>query len=205
MIHHRKTLAVTAGALAILGITAFICCPRQPRPGGSSQSAIDWLQDLLFPRTKSTPSPRRVQLRSYGIALKAYAYEHGSYPFSTEGPAAALCGLKPFVDRLTWPLGAPVFDDEAGELKDCPYDYINIPELKPDGLSAMLVIMADKEIDEQGGRWVLTKCGHAAYIRKGNTCVVGEELPEVDGSPVSQSESNDDTPSTPGVNDTEGP
>ncbi len=127
---------------------------------------------------------RKKALRAYRIALHLYTIEHdGSCPYDAEGSATALYPLKEFFDRTDTAGGVPDFDDQAREIRDCPYEYINLKDLKLDDVSPHLIVLAEKDSDERGGRWCLTSDGALRYVQSEKDSLVGKELGEIGVSP----------------------
>lgn len=129
-------------------------------------------------------TPRKKALRTYRIALQLYRIEHdGLCPYDVEGSAAALYQLKEFFDRTGTAGGVPDFDDQARKIRDCPYEYINLKDLKLDDASPHLIVLAEKDSDERGGRWCLTSDGALRYVQSEKDSLVGKELDEIGVSP----------------------
>ncbi len=137
-----------------------------------------------FDLVERAGTPRKKALRAYKIALHLYANEHdGSGPYDAEGSAAALYQLKEFFDRTGTADGVPDFDDQARKIRDCPYEYINFKDLKLDDASPHLIVLAEKDSDESGGRWCLTSDGALRYVQSQQEFLVGKELEEIGVSP----------------------
>ncbi len=107
-----------------------------------------------------------------------YANDYETLPYSPDGTAAALYGLKDYLDTGDSAPEPPAFDDAHRLLTNCPFDYINAPDLSLDNILPMLVLLAEQQTDTNGGRYCLPADGHPRCIPPGKSCAVGKELDE---------------------------
>ena len=204
MTNRWRTLAIAGGCLALLGVTVMVYYACENQPNQTLQTPANSLLDRIFPadpedHDRRAGSPRKRRLRAYRAALASYVAEHGSYPFSPEGPAAALYGLRQFLDNQELSSEPPVFDDEIKQLKHCAYHYVNAPGLATENAPASLVILAEQKADARGRHWCLTNDGGLHYIPADEASLVGKELAGHDSPPTSATSVYPDVPGIEGL------
>jgi hypothetical protein len=155
------TLITFGAVLAIVG-------------GAALFHALRWEDPEDFDRRAGTPRMRLI--RAFGVALRQYAYETGAYPYAPRGSDAALYRLQSLLPSAALQPHGISFDDERKEIINCPLRYINRPGLEPDTAPPTLVIMEEKNADDQGGRWCLCNDGHPDYVTAEGGSLLGREL-----------------------------
>lgn len=103
----------------------------------------------------------RSNLKSIQIALQEFFVEHGSLPFSPEGPNHALYKLRPYIDAECFdgdtkkpPEARAFWDDREKRLKNSDIFYLNEPGVRPD--FARIVLMSRPGLT---GGWVYFATG----------------------------------------------
>lgn len=174
--YRRWPLIVFVCGLLAFAIGMAVLYTKSAGPNSVGQPQSLWgrfFHNDIGPRR---PMPRSRHIKAYGIALRMYANDYETLPYSPDGTAAALYALKDYLETGDSAPQPPAFDDMRRLLTNCPFDYINTADFDLDSAPPLLVILAEQTPDSNGGRYCLPADGHPRYVQAGKTCDVGAQL-----------------------------
>ena len=98
---------------------------------GTAAVVLLWLW-FLPPDVSRSRSPRPWPLyddiKRIGFALAMYRSEYDAYPYDARGPAYALRGLRPYLDKLPGILPDSLWLRDRVKIENTPIHYTNEPE-----------------------------------------------------------------------------